>query len=165
MSRTLDRHVAGEGTRLFDGVPKSYRLDLVSSTASSNGIVELLYRRVLGQGRCLLRLGSKKDAEAALLVARSLFSDLGAAPSLQDLDELLARGDGYEFPNGAIAMASRWGPRLDQGRRSEDAELDGRCFVCEVDEALARTRRLVHTGTGLWLRSRIQPDTGDLGRT
>jgi len=30
---------------LFDGVPKSYRLDLVSSTASSNGIVELQYRR------------------------------------------------------------------------------------------------------------------------
>src|SRR5207248_2321706 len=26
--------VAGEGTRLFDGVPKSYRLELVSSTAS-----------------------------------------------------------------------------------------------------------------------------------
>ena len=38
-------YVAGEGTRLFDDVPKSYRLDLVSSTASSNGIVELLYRR------------------------------------------------------------------------------------------------------------------------
>src|SRR4029453_4946092 len=27
-------YVAGEGTRLFDGEPKSYRLDLVSSTAS-----------------------------------------------------------------------------------------------------------------------------------
>ena len=38
-------YVAGEGTRLFDGVPKSYQLDLVSSTASSNGIIELLYRR------------------------------------------------------------------------------------------------------------------------
>ena len=38
-------YVAGEGTRLFDGVPKSYRLDLVSSTASSSGIVELRYRR------------------------------------------------------------------------------------------------------------------------
>jgi len=37
--------VAGEGKRLFDGVAKSYRLDLVSSTAPSNGIVELLYRR------------------------------------------------------------------------------------------------------------------------
>ena len=35
----------GEGSRLFDGVPKSYRLDLVSSTASSNGILELQYRR------------------------------------------------------------------------------------------------------------------------
>lgn len=38
-------YVAGEGTRLFDGVPKSYQLDLVSSTASSNGIVYLQYRR------------------------------------------------------------------------------------------------------------------------
>ena len=38
-------YVAGEGTRLFDGVPKSYRLDVVSSSVSSNGIVELHYRR------------------------------------------------------------------------------------------------------------------------
>jgi hypothetical protein len=38
-------YVAGEGTRLFDGGPKSHRLDLVSSTASSNGIVALQYRR------------------------------------------------------------------------------------------------------------------------
>ena len=42
---SLFPYVAGEGTRLFDGVPKSYRLDLVSSTASSSGIVELRYRR------------------------------------------------------------------------------------------------------------------------
>ena len=42
---TLFPYVAGEGTRLFDDVPKSYRLDLVSSTASSNGIVNLQYRR------------------------------------------------------------------------------------------------------------------------
>jgi dihydrofolate reductase len=37
----LDLHpyVAGEGTRLFDDVPKSYRLDLVSSTEFSNGTV------------------------------------------------------------------------------------------------------------------------------
>ena len=42
---TLFPYVAGEGTRLFDGVPKSYQLDLVSSTASSSGIVELQYRR------------------------------------------------------------------------------------------------------------------------
>jgi dihydrofolate reductase len=41
---SLFPYVAG-GHRLFDGVPKSYRLDLVSSTASSNGIVELQYRR------------------------------------------------------------------------------------------------------------------------
>lgn len=38
-------YVAGEGTRLFDGVPKNYRLDLDSSTASPSGIVELRYRR------------------------------------------------------------------------------------------------------------------------
>ena len=44
----LDLHpyVAGEGTRLFDDdVPKSYRLDLVSSTEFSNAIVGLHYRR------------------------------------------------------------------------------------------------------------------------
>ena len=43
----LDLHpyVAGEGTRAFDGVPRSYRLDLVSSTEFSNGIVGLRYRR------------------------------------------------------------------------------------------------------------------------
>ncbi|MFF0312613.1 dihydrofolate reductase family protein [Streptosporangium sp. NPDC004379] len=38
-------YVAGEGTRLFDGDPGSYRLGLVSSTASRNGIVDLRYRR------------------------------------------------------------------------------------------------------------------------
>jgi dihydrofolate reductase len=42
---SLFPYVAGEGTRLFDGVPASYRLDLVSSTGSSSGIVELRYRR------------------------------------------------------------------------------------------------------------------------
>ena len=42
---SLFPYVAGEGTRLFDGVPKSYQLDLVASTASSNGIIELQYRR------------------------------------------------------------------------------------------------------------------------
>jgi dihydrofolate reductase len=43
----LDLHpyVAGEGTRLFDDVPKSYRLNLVSSTEFSNGTVGLHYRR------------------------------------------------------------------------------------------------------------------------
>ena len=43
----LDLHpyVAGEGTRLFDGDPKSYQLDLVSNTIWSNGIVGLHYRR------------------------------------------------------------------------------------------------------------------------
>jgi dihydrofolate reductase len=42
---SLFPYVAGEGTRLFDGVPRSYGLDLVSSTASRSGIVELVYRR------------------------------------------------------------------------------------------------------------------------
>ncbi len=42
---SLFPYVAGEGTRLFDGVPQSYALDLVSSTASRSGIVELRYRR------------------------------------------------------------------------------------------------------------------------
>jgi dihydrofolate reductase len=41
----LHPYVADEGTRLFDGMPKSYRLDLVSSSAFNNGIVGLHYRR------------------------------------------------------------------------------------------------------------------------
>ena len=41
----LHPYVADEGTLLFEDVPKSYRLDLVSSTASANGILELQYRR------------------------------------------------------------------------------------------------------------------------
>jgi dihydrofolate reductase len=42
---SLFPYVAGEGTRLFDGFPQSYQLDLVSTAASKNGIVELTYRR------------------------------------------------------------------------------------------------------------------------
>src|SRR6266480_2476823 len=38
---SLFPYVAGEGTRLFDGVPRSYRLDVVSSTVSRSGIIEL----------------------------------------------------------------------------------------------------------------------------
>ena len=38
---SLFPYVAGQGTRLFDGVPKSCQLNLVSSTASGNGIIEL----------------------------------------------------------------------------------------------------------------------------
>jgi dihydrofolate reductase len=41
-------YVAGVGTRLFDGDPKSYQLDLVSSTASTRGVLELTYRRADG---------------------------------------------------------------------------------------------------------------------
>jgi dihydrofolate reductase len=42
---SLFPYVAGEGTRLFDGVPNGYQLDLVSSTPSSSGIIDLRYRR------------------------------------------------------------------------------------------------------------------------
>lgn len=42
---TCTPYVAGEGTRLFDDVPGSYRLGLVSSTEFSNGTVGLHYRR------------------------------------------------------------------------------------------------------------------------
>jgi dihydrofolate reductase len=38
-------YISGQGTRIFDGVPASYRLDLVSSDASPGGIVNLRYRR------------------------------------------------------------------------------------------------------------------------
>ena len=41
----LHPYVAGEGTRLFDGSPKDYRLDLISSTTFSHGRVVLQYRR------------------------------------------------------------------------------------------------------------------------
>jgi dihydrofolate reductase len=42
----LHPYVADEGTRLFDDVPKSYRLDLISSTpVQQTGILELQYRR------------------------------------------------------------------------------------------------------------------------
>jgi dihydrofolate reductase len=37
--------VANEGTLLFDDVPESYRLDLISSTPFSTGVIELKYRR------------------------------------------------------------------------------------------------------------------------
>jgi dihydrofolate reductase len=42
---SLFPYLAGEGTRLFDGVPKSYPLELVSAEPSASGIVELRYRR------------------------------------------------------------------------------------------------------------------------
>jgi dihydrofolate reductase len=42
---TLFPYLAGEGGRLFDGLDRSRQLDLASSTAFSNGTVELVYRR------------------------------------------------------------------------------------------------------------------------
>jgi hypothetical protein len=43
----LDVHpyIAGEGTRPFEYVPNSYRLDPVSRTEFSNGIITLQYLR------------------------------------------------------------------------------------------------------------------------
>jgi len=43
----LDVHpyIAGVGTRPFENVPESYRLDLISSTEFSNGIITLQYHR------------------------------------------------------------------------------------------------------------------------
>ena len=38
-------YVSGQGTRLFDGVPSSYELELISATPSPSGILELQYRR------------------------------------------------------------------------------------------------------------------------
>jgi dihydrofolate reductase len=38
-------YVTDQGTRLFDDLPKSYQLDLISASAWSNGIVGLQYRR------------------------------------------------------------------------------------------------------------------------
>ena len=42
---SLYPYVADVGGRLFEEVPKGYRLDLVSSTARRNGVIELHYRR------------------------------------------------------------------------------------------------------------------------
>lgn len=42
---SLFPYIAGTGTRLWDGVPSSYALELTSSDASRSGIVELRYRR------------------------------------------------------------------------------------------------------------------------
>lgn len=38
-------YIAGEGTRLFDGVPRSYALELVSCEPSPHGVLEARYRR------------------------------------------------------------------------------------------------------------------------
>ena len=42
---SLYPYITGEGTRLFEDVPPSYGLDLVSHIASSTGVLELQYRR------------------------------------------------------------------------------------------------------------------------
>jgi dihydrofolate reductase len=42
---SLYPYVTGEGTRLFDDVPPSYRLELISGDAQGNGVLELQYRR------------------------------------------------------------------------------------------------------------------------
>jgi dihydrofolate reductase len=38
-------YVADEGVRMFDDVPKGYRLELISSTATRTGVLDLHYRR------------------------------------------------------------------------------------------------------------------------
>ena len=38
-------YIPGEGTRLFDGMPRSCAIELVKTSSSANGIVELQYRR------------------------------------------------------------------------------------------------------------------------
>jgi class 3 adenylate cyclase/tetratricopeptide (TPR) repeat protein len=45
---------------------------------------------LLGQGRCLVRLGRASDAAPILGQARAIFERLGAAPALADTDALLA---------------------------------------------------------------------------
>jgi dihydrofolate reductase len=47
---TLFPYLAGEGRRLFEGLDKSHQLELASSTAFSNGTMELEYRRHPGRG-------------------------------------------------------------------------------------------------------------------
>jgi dihydrofolate reductase len=47
---TLFPYLAGKGRRLFDGLDRSQQLDLASSTAFSNGTMELEYRRHPGPG-------------------------------------------------------------------------------------------------------------------
>jgi hypothetical protein len=45
---------------------------------------------LLGQGRCLLALGSPAEAREPLRAARAIFSVLGAGPVLADASRLLA---------------------------------------------------------------------------
>jgi dihydrofolate reductase len=47
---SLFPYIAGEGTRLFDGVPRSYQLEVDSNTVSRSGIVYLRYRRHRSNG-------------------------------------------------------------------------------------------------------------------
>jgi dihydrofolate reductase len=43
---SLFPYLAGNGTRLFEGVAESPRLELVSATPSGNGVIELALRRI-----------------------------------------------------------------------------------------------------------------------
>jgi hypothetical protein len=43
---SLFPYLAGKGTRLFDDLGQSPRLELVSATPSGNGITELAFRRI-----------------------------------------------------------------------------------------------------------------------
>ena len=46
---------------------------------------------LLGQGRCLVALGTAPEAAAPLAAAREIFARLGAKPALAKTDELLLR--------------------------------------------------------------------------
>ena len=45
---------------------------------------------LLGQGRCLLALGTAEEAAGSLTGAREVFEHLGARPALVETEELLA---------------------------------------------------------------------------
>jgi hypothetical protein len=47
---------------------------------------------LLGQGRCLARLGRPSDAAPVLAHARAIFTQLGAAPALAETDAILGEG-------------------------------------------------------------------------
>jgi hypothetical protein len=64
----LHPYVADEGTQLFDDVPKGYPLDLVSSTASSNGVVELQYPAAPLTQRASPQGGSPPEAVGRLFM-------------------------------------------------------------------------------------------------
>jgi hypothetical protein len=95
-------YIANEGTLLFDDVPKSYRLDLISSTAPGNGVVELRCRRYRSPA-------SPPSGKEAVMVAPSVASRTAKAST--------------PYPDGS---AARTQVRAAQGRRRATAALTSR---------------------------------------